>query len=333
MQNSFSIIIPLYNRPDEIQELLETLITQTNKNFEVVIVEDGSTIKSDKIVEEYTDRLDIQYFFKPNTGPGMSRNFGFEKAKNDYFIILDSDVILPEDYIQNIDESLQKNPLDAFGGPDAAHESFSDIQKAINYAMTSFITTGGIRGKKTQLDKFQPRSFNMGMRKSVFEDVGGFSKLHPGEDPDLSYRIMEKGYKTGLIPDAVVFHKRRIDFSKFTKQVYKFGVVRNILSKWHEGTSKLVYFLPTLFLLGSLFLVLISVVFNPLFLTPLAGLLAILLLDSLRVTKSIKIAAFSVLASFIQLYSYGLGFLHSFIMIRMIGKDERKYFTNFFFKD
>jgi len=297
----YSIIIPLYNRPDEIKELLDTLITQTYKDFEVVIVEDGSTIKSDKIILDYSDRLDIQYFEKENTGPGLTRNYGFEKAKYDYFIILDSDVILPDDYMENIHKYLKKESLDAFGGPDAAHESFSDIQKAINYAMTSFFTTGGIRGREKQLDKFQPRSFNMGIKRSVFNKIGGFCKLHPGEDPDFSYRAMNNGFITGLISGAVVYHKRRIDFKKFSKQVYKFGVVRNILSKWHKGSGKLVYFLPTIFIMSVFALFITSIVAKELLvLTPLLALSVLFFVDSLIQNKSIKIKLMYIKTSYTQ---------------------------------
>jgi glycosyltransferase involved in cell wall biosynthesis len=243
----YSIVIPIYNRPDEAEELLESLSRQRYQDFELVMVEDGSTQKCDHVVEKYNDKINIRYFYKENTGPGKSRNYGIENALGEYVILFDSDCIIPEDYLEKIEEFQKEFHLDCWGGPDAAHESFSDIQKAINFAMTSFITTGGIRGRKKQLDKFQPRSFNMGFKKEIYNKIGGFSNVHPGEDPDFSYRIMNAGYTTGLIPNAKVFHKRRIDFGKYRIQVYKFGVVRNFLIKWYPDKFKLVYLLPSFF--------------------------------------------------------------------------------------
>ncbi|MBN4071416.1 glycosyltransferase, partial [Crocinitomix catalasitica] len=244
------MIVPVYNRPVEVAELLSTLVEQTFKEFDILIIEDGSTEDCKAIVNQFSDRLDIKYFFKDNSGPGESRNFGMEKAEGDYMIFFDSDCLIPPNYFDEVEKYLAGQPLDCWGGPDDAHPSFTTIQKAINYSMTSVITTGGVRGKENRLDNFQPRSFNMGISQEVYKKVGGFGDIHPGEDPDLSYRIMDAGFKTGLIKDAVVFHKRRIDLQKFVKQVYKFGVVRVILMKWFPNKTKLTYFLPTSFLVG-----------------------------------------------------------------------------------
>lgn len=327
----YSIIIPVFNRPQEVEELLESLSKQSYKDFDILIVEDGSTEKCEDIVQSYSQQLNIKYFFKENSGPGDSRNFGMAKATGEYLIFFDSDCIIPPDYFKEVTQFLETNPLDTYGGPDAAHPSFSDVQKAIDYSMTSFFTTGGIRGRKKQLDKFQPRSFNMGIKKEVYNHVGGFGKIHPGEDPDLSYRIMEAGYKTGLIPDAHVFHKRRIDFSKFLKQVYKFGVVRIILSKWHKGTLKLVYFLPTVFLLGNVFLLLMGLFVSSIFLVPLLLFMLLIFFDALRHTKNLKVALLAVPASIFQLCGYGFGFLQSFLKVKLLGQQEQKAFPNMFF--
>ena len=295
-----------------------------------MLVEDGSAQKSEHLVEQYADDVEIKYFFKKNTGPGDSRNFGMKQATGDYFLFFDSDCVLPEDYLQNLDDQLLKRNLDAFGGPDSAHESFSDTQKAINYAMTSFFTTGGIRGGKKQLDKFQPRSFNMGFSKDVYQKVGGFSDIHPGEDPDLSYRIMDAGFKVGLIREAYVYHKRRIDFGKYIKQVYKFGVVRVILNKWHPEKKGLVFYFPSLFLLGSLALILGAVVLTSWMLVPLLFFAVLILFDSMLKTKSLFISIKAVFASFIQLYGYGYGFLKSFVLIKVLGKNEKEALPDFF---
>ena len=254
----YSIIVPVYNRPDEVDELLQSLCEQSLKDFEVVIVEDGSQKDCKEVVGRYTDRLDVKYFMKPNSGPGQSRNYGAERAQGDYLLVLDSDVVLPTGYLQAVDDELRRQPADAFGGPDAAHPSFTDVQKAISYSMTSFFTTGGIRGGKKKLDKFYPRSFNMGIRRDVYLQLGGFSKMRFGEDIDFSYRIVEAGYQPRLFPSAWVWHKRRTDFRKFFRQVYNSGIARINLEKRHPGTLKLVHLLPMVFTVGVIALVLIS---------------------------------------------------------------------------
>ncbi|NNC85931.1 MAG: glycosyltransferase [Bacteroidia bacterium] len=329
----FSVIIPVYNRPDEVDELLQSLKAQDFKDFEMVIVEDGSSLPCKDVIDKYISDLNIRYFFKENSGPGLSRNFGMEKAEGQYMVFFDSDCVIPSNYFSAVNASLEQKHLDAYGGPDAAHESFTNIQKAINYAMTSFFTTGGIRGRKKQLDKFQPRSFNMGFTKEVYNKVGGFSTLHPGEDPDLSYRIMAAGFRTGLIPEAYVYHKRRIDFGKFAKQVYKFGVVRSVLIKWHKGTFKFVYALPSLFLLGTIAILLGAIFINKIFIYPLLLFALLVFVDSLMQTKNLGIALLSIYASFIQLLAYGVGFIKGVWKILILKKDERKSLPGFFFKD
>src|SRR5690606_11718601 len=260
MQIQFSFIIPVFNRPDEIHELLDSFTKlNTTLNFEIVIIEDGSTITSEDIVAAYQKTLNIAYFKKSNSGPGDSRNFGMKQAKGNYFIILDSDCILPPQYLNEVEKSLNLDFVHCFGGPDASHSSFSDIQKAINFSMTSMITTGGIRGHKKSVNTFQPRSFNMGLSKEAFLKSNGFGEIHPGEDPDLSIRLWNLGYKTKLIPEAYVYHKRRISWSKFYKQVNKFGRVRPILNLWHPETKKITYWFPTVFVTGFILSVLLFV--------------------------------------------------------------------------
>lgn len=329
----YSVIIPVFDRPLEIKELLESLSAQSFKNFEVIIVEDGSKETCEHMVKTFHDSLQIKYFFKNNTGPGDSRNFGMKNSTGDFFIFFDSDCLLPREYFSVLDKALAIRKLDAFGGPDSAQEAFSETQKAINYAMTSFFTTGGIRGGKKQLDKFQPRSFNMGISKKAYETVGGFSNIHPGEDPDLSYRIMDAGLNVGLISEAFVYHKRRVDFAKFTKQVYKFGVVRVILNKWHPKRKSLVYTLPSLFLISSIVLLTSALFTTSLWpLAPLGLLVLLLLADSFRSTGSLIISTKAVIASFIQLYSYGYGYLKSGILISVLSKNEKHAFSTFFFE-
>lgn len=312
----FSFIIPVYNRPDEVKELLETIEKQVfdtqNISFEIFVIEDGSTYKADELVNEFANRLPILYFFKENTGQGFSRNFAFERAKGDYFIILDSDCLLPPTYLQTIYNHLQNNLLDAFGGPDAAHSSFTDTQKAISYAMTSLFSTGGIRGNKRAAEKFRPRSFNMGISKKVWETVGGFVITRMGEDIEFSIRIEKAGFKVGLIPDAFVYHKRRTSFKQFYKQLHFFGRARINIRRFYPEELKLVHFFPSAFVL---FLASIPIGFllktqvGMLMLFFLAAYYLLIFFDAFGKTKSIKVAAMSLLAVMVQLTGYGIGFL------------------------
>ena len=327
----YSFIIPVYNRPDEVDELLDSLTRQTIRDFEVVVVEDGSSVPCKEVVDKYADRLTIHYYNKENSGPGQTRNYGVERANGEYMLILDSDCILPEKYLEMVEADLQRQKADAFGGPDRAHESFTDVQKAINYAMTSFFTTGGIRGGKKKLDKFYPRSFNMGVRKDVYQALGGFSKMRFGEDIDFSIRIFKGGYQCRLFPEAWVWHKRRTDMKKFFKQVHNSGIARINLYKKYPESLKLVHLLPALFTLGVAFLLLASFLWG--------GSLSLLLLFALIVfvdaslqNKSLKIGLLAIAASFIQLTGYGTGFLRAWWKRCVCGKSEFAAFEKNFYK-
>ena len=305
----FSIIIPVYNRPQEVDELLESLCSQTLKDFEVVVVEDGSTEKCDMVREKYANKLNLNYYFKPNSGPGPSRNYGAERSQGEYLIILDSDVIVPENYLETIKAELNRESCDAFGGPDRAHPSFTTIQKAINYAMTSFFTTGGIRGGKRKMDKFYPRSFNLGIKKSVFEALEGFAPMRYGEDIDLSTRIFRNGYSCRLFPEAFVYHKRRVKFSSFFRQVKHSGEARIVLKNKYPETFKLVHLLPAAFVVGNLVLVVLGIFHHWLWFTPILLYCLMVFADSLLKDKSLKVALLSVPAAYCQLFGYGTGFL------------------------
>lgn len=327
----YSLIIPVYNRPDEVDELLESLTTQTFTDFEVIVVEDGSARPCRDVVEKYTGRMAVRYFMKPNSGPGQTRNYGAERAEGEFLIVLDSDCILPPGYLQAVEDELQREPADAFGGPDHAHESFTNVQKAINYAMTSFFTTGGIRGGKKKMDKFYPRSFNMGIRRDVYNALGGFSKMRFGEDIDFSIRIFKNGYRCRLFPGAWVWHKRRTDMKKFFKQVYNFGIARINLYKKYPESLKLVHLLPAVFTLGVAFLLLVSP-FCIWSLSLIALFAVIIFLDSSVQNRSLAIGALSVGAAFIQLIGYGSGFLRAWWQRCVLGKDEFSAFQKNFYK-
>lgn len=372
----YSIIVPVFNRPDEVDELLQSLTTQQFKDFEVIIVEDGSTTSCKDVCDKYADILPLHYYYKENNGPGQSRNYGAERAKGEWLIILDSDVVLPEEYLTAVERSLTLNSsptregsdyehkmeIAAFGGPDASHPSFTPVQKAISYSMTSFFTTGGIRGGKAgkkpegttassssetkgALDKFYPRSFNMGIRRDVYMQLGGFSKMRFGEDVDFSYRIVEAGYHTQLFPEAWVWHKRRTDFRKFFRQVYNSGIARINLEKRHPGTLKFVHLLPTIFTIGVLGCCLLCLLFAVLaslsivnylwailFLSPLLLYSLLLCIDSSRQNKSVKVGILSIPAAFVQLMGYGFGFIESWWKRCVLKQDEFQAFEKNFYK-
>ena len=327
----FSIIIPVFNRPDEVDELLESLCQQTVKDFEVLIIEDGSVKPCKDVCDKYANILDLHYYAKENSGPGQSRNYGAERANGEFVIILDSDVVLPTGYLQAVEDELKQNPCEAFGGPDAAHPSFTPVQKAISYSMTSFFTTGGIRGGKAKLDKFYPRSFNMGIRRDVYLQLGGFTKMRFGEDIDFSYRIVEAGYMPRLFPEAWVWHKRRTDFRTFFRQVYNSGIARINLEKRHPGTMKLVHLLPTVFTLGVIGLLIISL-FWPLACVPIILYSLIILIDSSLKNKNLWVGILSIPAAFVQLMGYGFGFIESWWKRCVLKKDEFTAFEKNFYK-
>ncbi|RFN60119.1 glycosyltransferase [Marixanthomonas ophiurae] len=332
MNSSFSFIIPVYNRPEEIKELLESFaLLDYSKPYEIVIVEDGSSLSSETIVNQYSEKLNISYYYKKNSGPGLSRNFGMEKATGNYFIILDSDCLLPPHYLSTVENFLENNYYDCYGGADAAHESFTNLQKAINYVMTSFLTTGGIRGNKKSVTNFEPRSFNMGISKKAFLKTGGYGKIHPGEDPDLSHRIVQHGFKTTFIPNAYVFHKRRISWQKFYVQVKKFGLVRPILNKWHPKASRITFWFPLFFVFFVLISIAISFIFSWIMLIPLLFYILLIFVDSSIKNKSILIGLLSVIALFIQFFGYGIAFLKSTFYIGLLKRDPQKQFPALFF--
>ena len=311
----FSIIIPLYNRPQEIKELLETLVLQTYKDFEVLVIEDGSVNDAEAIVNSFANQLQLRYFKKPNEGQGFTRNFGFERAKGDYFIIFDSDCLIPANYLEIVNSSLTTNYLDAYGGPDGAHASFTSTQKAISYSMTSPFTTGGIRGNKKAIGQFHPRSFNMGVSRQVWEKAGGFIITRLGEDIEYSIRIHSLGFKIGLIPDAVVYHKRRTNFSQFYKQLHFFGRARINIYKFFPKELKLVHFFPaafTLFILLTLITNLLGWQISKFLNLLLLVYVLLIFFHAWLKNKSVKIAFLSIIAALTQLIAYGMGFMQDF---------------------
>lgn len=338
-QLQLSIIIAVYERQDELTELLTSLTKQTNPNFEIIIVDDGSKNRLDTVCSRFQDQLDIKYYYKSNSGPGKSRNYGMEKANGNYFIFLDSDTIIPSGYIQSIYDELTENYVDAFGGPDDANESFNAYQKAITFSMTSFLTTGGIRGGKKQVGKFQPRSFNMGISRKAYEVTKGFATMRIGEDPDLSMRLWENGFETRLFQDSKVIHKRRTSLKKFAKQVYQFGVARPILNQRHPNYVKPTFWFPSLFFLGTLFAVFTSILgfvftayqtilFLPLYLW-IIYMVMIFVFATIRF-ESVKVGVLAMQTTLIQFFNYGYGFLVSQYKLNVLKQDPKKAFPSHF---
>ena len=319
----FSLIVPVYNRPDEIEDLLESLANQTDKGFELVIVEDGSTVPCQKQAERYASVFPVKYFFKENEGRSIARNYGMEHASGDYFVFVDSDCILPPDYFKNLRARLTETKADCFGGPDSAHESFTHTQKAINFAMTSFLTTGGIRGGKVQMEKFVPRTFNMGFTRGVWRQTGGFREMF-SEDIDMSTRIRQAGYSPMLFRDVKVYHKRRGNLRKFWNQVHIFGMSRITLQLLYPGSMKLVHWMPAVFTIGCALLILLAIIFSPLWLIPLGVYLLALWISAIASTRSLRIGTMAVAASMVQLLGYGTGFIRAYVWKILLrhGRDE-----------
>lgn len=336
MNITYAIIIPVYNRPQEVQELLSTIEKQTyNRDFEVIVIEDGSDITSKNVVQSFQKTIpNIKYYYKQNSGPGDSRNYAMRISQSDYFIILDSDCLLPEHYLEAVDDFLQQHYVDCFGGADASTDNFSDIQKAINYAMTSFFSTGGIRGSKHSLTRFEPRSFNMGISRKAFEYTQGYAKIHPGEDPELTIRLWKAGFETAFIEEAFVYHKRRISWSKFAKQISKFGQTRPILNYWHPQYAKIIHWLPLGFVIGLLICIIDLFFVNLGLYWIYLSYFILILLDSTRVNKNLKIGFLSLWAIIIQFASYGIGFVRSELKMtfNLTRKTPQELFPHLFFK-
>ncbi|AZB30091.1 glycosyltransferase [Chryseobacterium balustinum] len=333
LKPTISIVVAIFNRKDELFELLNSLNSQTDKDFEVIIVDDGSLIDLKPTIHQFEEILNIKYFRKDNSGPGLSRNYGAKRAANDWLVFVDSDVIVEKDYIENIKNDILTIPCDAFGGADKAHKGFNLMQKAISYSMTSVFTTGGIRGSKKAVSKFQPRSFNMGVKKDVFEKVGGFSEMRIGEDPDLSMTLWENGFTTAFFDDIAVYHKRRVDFGKFSKQVYQFGCARPILNQRHPNYVKISFAFPTLFFLGYVFGFIEYFILEKGFILSLFGLYTFMvLIHATIVTKNIAIGAMAVISTYIQMFSYGYGFLKSWILLNVLKMKPEDAFPKHFHK-
>ncbi|MBQ9470773.1 MAG: glycosyltransferase [Bacteroidales bacterium] len=330
---SISFVVPVFNRPAEVEELLDSLAAQPQGGFEVILVEDGSAQRCDHIAAHYSSKLNVTYMYKDNSGPGPSRNAGAERAKGEYCVFLDSDVVLPPGYMDALRQSLAKHPADLFGGPDRAHSSFTPIQKAINYAMTSPLTTGGIRGGSERLDRFLPRSFNMGVRSQAYMAVGGFAHMRFGEDIDLSLRLLGAGFSSRLYPEVWVWHKRRTDLRKFFRQVFNSGIARINLHKRHPGSLRLVHLLPTAFTLGMAGLLLLAALTQWWWWLLPPALFALLIgADASVRNRSLRIGIVSIAASTVQLVGYGLGLLVAWWRQCVLGRGQFAAFERTFYK-
>jgi len=331
----FSLIVPVYNRPGEVSELMESLDKQTFRDFELVLVEDGSSLKSDRVVDLYRGKFSVKYLDRENQGPSLARNTGMEVAEGDYFLFVDSDCILPPAWMEKIHERLIEDPVDCFGGPDRAAGTFNNVQKAISFSMTSFLTTGGIRGGSRQVGRFYPRSYNLGISRKIYTEMGGFpvTRMHPGEDMVFSIELMKRGYKTALFNEAFVYHKRRSTLKQYFRQVKKFGYTRYVISKVYPETRKIIYWFPSLFLFGSILLMLSGALLHLFYLIPLVLLLLLIFSVSSYVNNSLEVGFLSVMTSVIQLAGYGWGFALSFFRVEVLGKDDYGVLEKGFYPD
>lgn len=308
----FSVVIPVFNRAEELEELLESLAAQAYNDFEVIVVDDGSPQPCDKVVDAFRDRLRMKYYYKQNEGPGPARNLGLRNASGEYLIMFDSDCLLPPGYFEMVHAAQEKHRYDVWGGPDRERDDFTPLQRAMGITMSTFLTTGGIRGGRSRPAIFQPRSFNMGMTRSAFEKTGGFVFTRLAEDIELSIRARKAGLKVGLIQNAFVYHKRRNSLAAFFRQVYCFGQGRVRVGKTHPGEVKATHWLPVLFLLGICAMIVSPFFLSGLFVAMVTLYLAYaiaILVVSLRRSGRIVIGLLSVPAAFVQLCGYGLGFL------------------------
>ena len=327
----FSIVIPVYNRPEELDELLASITRQDRSvSKEVVIVEDGSLNTSENVVNQYKEKLNIKYCFKKNSGPGDSRNYGMNRASGDYFILLDSDCLLPDDYLLQVSSALERGFTDAFGGPDTDHPSFTLIQKAFNYAVTSFLSTGGLRSSESKNRKFQLRSFNMGLSLAAFKGTGGFAKQRIGEDIDLNFRLLSKGFTTQFLPEAYVYHKRRSDWSQFFKQTQSFGAARPILNSMHPNTKKLAFAFPSMFMVALILGLVLGFLGLPYFLIPFGLYFLAILIDATRKNNNLWVGILSCFAVLVQFTGYGSGYLRTAYRLRLLGREPKSAFPGMF---
>ncbi|WP_373523935.1 glycosyltransferase [Aquiflexum sp.] len=321
----FSVIIPVYNRPQEIKELLQSLANQSYKDFEVIIVEDGSIFTCEEIFPLFHDKLNVSYYFIENIGQGFARNFGMENAKGDYFVLFDSDCIIPSDYFDALHTAVKKRKLDAHGGPDDAGPGFSNFQKAINYSMTSVLTTGGIRGKLKDPSKYQARGYNMGLSREAFEVSKGFVDPNKGEDIELSIRLKKLGFRLELVEEAFVYHKRKNTFRTFLRQSFSFGQNRVNVSRYHPDAIQLIHFLPTFFLLGGLFGVALLLKASPIsfWILQLYHIWILLVFfDSLIKYRSLVVGFLAIFTSFGQLTFYGAGLIFG-LMEKLVSEGKQ----------
>jgi len=343
MLPKYSIIIPCFNRADEVAELLESIsqLKFDPAQFEIIISDDGSTDNTKKLVEQNKSKLqcDLIYLTQNNSGPGAARNHAMENANGDFFIFIDSDVTLSADWLFHIDLTLVEKKADAFGGPDSYREDFSPFLKAVNYSMTSFITTGGLRGKKgKKLARFYPRSFNMGLSRELWKKIGGFGSLRHGQDIEFSHRIIESGAQVIFIDQAVVYHKRRTNLRRFYKQVFNWGVARINLYKINKKMLEPLHSIPAVLTFVAVTLLVLSLIFDLIKTIVLwgfsAGILILIysMIDSIRIYKSIKPALWLPLVMPAQVLGYGFGFIYNAVRRIVLDKDEKVGFKKSYYK-
>lgn len=333
----FSVIIPTFNRRDEVHDLLISLQKQTfdHQRFEVIIVDDGSTDGTNHLVESMRSSVDfrLRFFQQDHAGPGLARNLGMTQAAGEYFLFIDSDCLADERWLEGLANAIEQEQPLAFGGPDGVLPEFSPLQKAIDYAMTSFLTTGGMRGHtRKRLAKFYPRSYNMGIHRSIFAKLGGMNNLRHGQDLEFSRRIVASGAKVIYIPAAIVYHKRRTSLQKFFRQIFNWGVARINLTKIDQAILEPLHFMPAVgadtFIVLTILAPFCRICRYLWLLSSGAGLLilGVIVIDAYRRYRQVKPALLAPLVALTQVFAYGFGFTAAYIWRIILGKEE---FTGF----
>ncbi len=335
-----SVITPSYNRASELEHLMRSISAQSidHNLFELIISDDGSTDDTEALINSWQEKasFSIKYISQENKGPGAARNHGLEKSIGELILFIDSDCEAHPKWIETIVDEYHKSEFDACGGPDGGKKDFTLLQKAIDYSMTSFFTTGGMRGhSEKMISKFYPRTHNMGVKRDKYEAVGGFGNLRHGQDIEFSHRIRTSGGKIRFIKNALVYHRRRTSLRQFIKQVFNWGVARINLGKIDTAMLEPVHFLPSLSILLSLFIILIIYQLDwgisEIFLLFFSPLSIICLLGALN-KKDLRVFPILLLVIPIQIFGYGLGFLQAYIRRFIFNEAELVGFKKNYYK-
>lgn len=328
----FALISPTFKRPDEVTEFLDSLrkLDYPKDKFEIILGDGTPGDELRPLIYPYQKDLPLKIYYEEFLPVSNARNRAAELSTAQFFIFLDSDCIIPEGYLKAVEFFLDAHPqINLFGGPDAASEDFTDLQKAISFSMTSFLTTGGIRGGSSSVTTYHPRGFNMGISAELFNKVGGYDENFVcGEDVELSMRLIKAGAKSAFIEEAHVFHKRRTSIKQFRRQVFRFGAARPLLAKAHPGNLKITHLFPLAFTVYrhvSAILFLLVFYFNLSVLSlPFAMyvLYMVAVFFSALKKEGLSVALLAVQTTNTMNAGYGIGFLRNYLEVYLKGNPK-----------